>query len=260
MRLGERLRNQKLNIKFTFVIILFTIVPIGIFAGILFYIMEQNVVDENRNYMQYTMERNAEAISTKIHSINMSTQFFLSDASLLSVLRRTQAGEQLSTGEWLSFKSNDISSLERLVNNNPMLYGVRVYAANDKVQEMMPILYGASRMEKQEWAAEEDYFGWHYNFTDNIFSSYMMDQNRRIVSLVTAIDDSDYGRIGMIEAAMTMETMFPSLYEDIENEWSCFLADDGSRYFGDNGEEADEELLDEIIRNNQGGEELFTSM
>ncbi len=259
MRLGERLRNQKLNIKFTFVIILFTIVPIGIFAGILFYIMEQNVVDENRNYMQYTMERNAEAISTKIHSINMSTQFFLSDTPLLSVLRRTQAGETLSTAEWLSFKSSDISSLERLVNNNPMLYGVRVYAANDNVQEMMPILYGASRMEKQEWASEEDYLGWHYNFTDNIFSSYTMDQNRRIVSLVTAIDDSDYGRIGTIEAAMTMETMFPSLYEDIENEWSCFLTDDGSRYFGDNGEKADEELLDEIIRNNQSGEELFTS-
>lgn len=259
MRLGERLRNQKLNIKFTFIIILFTIVPIGIFTGILFYIMERNVVDENRNYMQYTMERNAEAISTKIHSINMSTQFFLSDSSLLSVLRRTQAGEALSTGEWLSFKDSDISSLERLVNNNPTLYGVRVYAANDNVQEMMPILYGASRMEKQEWASEENYFGWHYNFTDNIFSSYTMDQNRRIVSLVTAIEDSDYGRIGTIEAAMTMETMFPSLYEDIENEWSCFLTDDGSRYFGDNGEEADEELLDEMIQNNQSGEELFTS-
>lgn len=48
-------------------------------AGILFYIMEQNVVDENRNYMQYTMERNQDAIATKIDSINMPTQFFLSD-------------------------------------------------------------------------------------------------------------------------------------------------------------------------------------
>ncbi|MFR8426746.1 MAG: hypothetical protein ACLVCH_03180 [Roseburia inulinivorans] len=42
--------------------------------------------------------------------------------------------------------------MERLVDNNPLLYGVRVYAVNDSVQEMMPILYNASRMKKQEWS------------------------------------------------------------------------------------------------------------
>ena len=165
IRFLERFRNQKLNIKFTFVIIVFTIVPIGVFAGILFYNMEQNVVDENLNYMEYTMERNEVSIATNINSINMSTQFFLSDEKLLAVLNRAKEGKALTTEEWLTFKNENVSSLERLVNNNPLLYGVRVYAAGDNVQEMMPILYQASRMEKQEWAGEEDYFGWHYNLT-----------------------------------------------------------------------------------------------
>ena len=227
MNWKKRFVSQKLNVKFTLVIILFMVIPIGILAGILFYNMEKNVVSENTGYMEYTMERNKDAVATKINSINMSTQFFLSDEPLLEMLKRTKDGETFSAEEWYSFKNSDIVSLERLVNNNPLLYGVRVYASNDRVQEMMPILYAASRMEKQPWQSEETVTGWHYDFNDQIFNSYTMRQNRKILSLVTEIKDSDSGTLGMIEAAMTMENMFPSLYENIEDEWSCFLTEDG---------------------------------
>ena len=36
------------------------------------------------------MERNKDAVATKINSINMSTQFFLSDEPLLEMLKRTK--------------------------------------------------------------------------------------------------------------------------------------------------------------------------
>lgn len=247
MHFLERFQNQKLNIKFTFVIIIFTIVPIGIFAGILFYIMEKNVVDENLNYMEYTMQRNQDSIETNINSINMSTQFFLSDDALLEVLNRAKEGDVLTTEEWLEFKDINVSALERLVNNNPVLYGVRVYAATDNVQEMMPILYQESRMQKQEWAEDGEYLGWHYNFNDNIFSSYTMNQNRKIICLVTPIIDNENGTIGTIEAAMTMEDMFPSLYEGIEHEWSCFVTGDGENYFGDEASAENGALLEQIF-------------
>lgn len=259
MKLWEKFRNQKLNIKFTFVIIIFTIVPIGIFAGILFYIMEKNVVDENLNYMEYTMQRNQDSIETNINSINMSTQFFLSDEHLLEVLNCTKNGGMLTTEEWLEFKDEDISALERLVNNNLLLYGVRVYAASDNVQEMMPILYQESRMLKQEWAEDGDYLGWHYNFNDNIFSSYTMSQNRKIISLVTEVVDNENGKIGTIEAAMTMEDMFPSLYEGIEHEWSCFVTEDGESYFGDEASAENEALLEQIFAEFSGEEGIQVS-
>lgn len=258
MRLGEKFRNQKLNIKFTIVIVLFTVIPVGIFAGILFFIMEKNVVDENFNYMEYTMERNRDSVATRIDSINMSTQFFLSDEALLNVLNRTSRGLELSTLEWVAFKNDNISALERLVNNNPLLYGVRVYAANDDVQEMMPILYQEARMKKQEWAGKEVYTGWNFNYNDHIFSSYTMSQNRRLASLVTPVTDSDNGRIGTIEAVMTMENMFPSLYEDIGNEWSCFVTETGERCFGEKETPEPEELLGEIIAGGSGKEEIST--
>lgn len=247
MKLREKFRDQKLNRKFTFVIVFFMLIPIGISAVILFYLMEKNVVDENQNYMKYTMERYQDSIETNINSINMSTQFFLRDESLVSVLNRVKEGETLTTEEWLALKKGTISSLERLVNNNPLLYGVRAYGVDDNVQEMMPILYQASRMKKQAWSEEEDYFGWHFNFTDNLFSSYTMNQKHKILCLVTPMTDSENGRIGTIEAVMTMENMFPSIYEGIENEWSCFVTETGESYFDERAGEDKQQLLAQLL-------------
>lgn len=258
-KIAEYFRNAKLNIKFTIIIVLFTVVPLCISIGALFHIMIQNVIDENISYMQYTMERNSDNMATRIDSVNMSTQFFLSDDSLKQVLNASVSGEELSTEDWLKFKNIEVSSLERLVNNNPLLYSVRVYAVNDQVQEMMPILYSRKRMEKQSWAEKEDYTGWNYNYTDNIFSSYTMDQNRKIMSLITQVEDRNNGTIGVIEAAMTMENMFPSLYESIEDEWSCFYTDSGEKYFGENRKPESEKLIEVIKPRHLEDGEIMTS-
>ena len=258
-KITEYFRNAKLNIKFTIIIVLFTVVPLCISIGALFHIMMQNVIDENISYMQYAMERNSDNMATRIDSVNMSTQFFLSDDSLKQVLNASVSGEELSTEDWLKFKNVEVSSLERLVNNNPLLYSVRVYAVNDQVQEMMPILYSRKRMEKQSWAEKEDYTGWNYNYTDNIFSSYTMDQNRKIMSLITQVEDRNNGTIGVIEAAMTMENMFPSLYESIEDEWSCFYTDNGEKYFGENRKPESEKLIEVIKPRHLEDGELMTS-
>ena len=258
-KIAEYFRNAKLNIKFTIIIVLFTVVPLCISIGALFHIMISNVIDENISYMQYTMERNSDNMATRIDSVNMSTQFFLSDESLKQVLNASVSGEELSTEDWLKFKNIEVSSLERLVNNNPLLYSVRVYAVNDQVQEMMPILYSRKRMEKQSWAEKEDYTGWNYNYTDNIFSSYTMDQNRKIMSLITPVEDRNNGTIGVIEAAMTMENMFPSLYESIEDEWSCFYTDSGEKYFGENRKPESEKLIEVIKPRHLEDGEIMTS-
>ncbi len=247
MKIKGCFKNQKLNIKFTFLVIAFTVIPIGIFASILFYVMEQNVINENLQYMSYTMERNQDAIATKIDSVNMSTQFFLSDEAMLQILNKNCTKEEISTAEWLDFKEVTVSSLERLVNNNPLLFGVRVYAMDDDVQEMMPILYQQSRMKRQVWGQKEDYIGWNFQYTDEIFSTYHLNQSRQLVALITPIEDSENGQIGIIEAAMTMENMFPSLYEEIESEWSFFMTEDGEVYYGDNEKEDSISLQQTII-------------
>lgn len=255
-RLQEKLSGLKLNTKFTLVIILLVIVPLSLLAGVLFYNMEENVIHENVNYMQYTMERNRDNIRENIDSVNMTTQFFLSDESLLKVLNNTAGGEKMTTEDLVEFYHSDIASLERLVNNNTLLYGVRVYAINDNVQEMMPVLYSHSRMEKMEWAANQDYTGWNYDYRDYLFTNR---DKKKLASLITMVEDYENGCIGVIETAVTMEDMFPSLFEKIENEWSCFVTDEGSLYFGDNKKENSEEFVKAELENGLEQEGIHTA-
>ncbi|MBQ5375612.1 MAG: two-component sensor histidine kinase, partial [Lachnospiraceae bacterium] len=222
-------RNAKLNTKFTLLIILLVALPIGIMGGIIFYNMEENVVKENVNYTVYNVIRSREDMETKLTSVNMVTQYFLSDASLREVLRDAADHKQLSTQELREIYMEDISDLERLVNNNPVLYGVRVYSSSDDLQEMVPILYRHERSLHQPWSNLEAEEGWHLNYEDRIFTSNKsVKPTGRIASRVTAIADHEKGTIATIEACISMRDLFPSLYENLENESACFLTKSGT--------------------------------
>jgi len=237
---------MKLNVKFTAVIIGTLILPLAILTTILFYNMEQNVIDENLSYMERTSERNDVQIENNVDSINMSTQFFLTDDELRDVLISAVKGETMTTEEILFFYENDVADLERLVNSNPVLYSVRVFSVSDNVQEMMPVFYRKNRMDKLAWSHSENVSGWQFCHKDTIFPSLVTEHSKELVSLVTPIKEYGYGTIGYVEASMEMETMFPSLYEQIENEWSCFVRDDGTVLYGTNKQEDSELLMEQL--------------
>ncbi len=257
MTLQKRINGLKLNIKFTLIIILLVIFPIGVLGGVLYYNMENNVIQENVNYMQYTMERSRDNVLTNIDSINMATQLFLSDEPLLDVLNLSVSGKtEMTTEELRDFYDTEIVSLERLVNNNQRLYGVHAYAVNDDVQEMMPILYNRSRMEYMDWAPYAGEKGWYYGYYDATFKR--LEQEEPLVGLVTPIEDYDNGTIGVIEASMKMKDMFTPLYEDIDNEWGFFLVDDGTILSGDKEVDGAEVLAEEVLRSEADKSEVQT--
>ena len=259
---------MKLNWKFTVVIIAAVTIPIAIFAGILFYNLEQNTVSENRSYMEYKMDKNAETMYTCMDSVNMSTQFFLSDEQLLEMLARDYSGETVSTQELVDFQKSDIKNLERLVSNNPLLYSVRVYSRTDTIQEMMPILYRHNRMENLDWTAEYENAGtagWKFGYADTTFSPLVSTQTKDLAGYVTPIEDYRLGIIGTIEAVVPMQNLFPGLYEKSEGEWGCFVAEDGSVYYGSNYTDEAGQLQDKIWesvqqeRSDADGQDSFVS-
>jgi two-component system sensor histidine kinase YesM len=252
-------RNAKLNTKFTLLIILLVALPIGIMGGIIFYNMEENVVKENVNYTVYNVIRSREDMETKLTSVNMVTQYFLSDASLREVLRDAADHKQLSTQELREIYMEDISDLERLVNNNPVLYGVRVYSSSDDLQEMVPILYRHERSLHQPWSNLETEEGWHLNYEDRIFTSNKsVKPTGRIASRVTAIADHEKGTIATIEACISMRDLFPSLYENLENESACFLTKSGTLISETTMEEELKSQIEERFGSLEKSEEVHT--
>lgn len=221
----NRFSNLKLNQKFTLIIIVSILIPITIFASIIFYRQEQDIIATNQANISYKRAQNASNIKNCIDSINMTTQFFLADEQMKSVLIKAMDGITLSTDELVQFQEGDIINLERLVSNNPLLYSVRIFAENNNVQEMMPILYKLKRMERLEWTSDVSQVGWHYNYKDAAFSNLLTNQNDNLVCLVSEIKDYRKGKLGVVEASMKMQTMFPSIYEGLENELSCFVTE-----------------------------------
>ncbi len=248
----ECFRGMKLNTKFTGMIILFVAVCMAVLSGILFRNMERNVVEQQRVSLEYKMEKNHGQILKNVESVNMSTQIFRNDTGLNHFLNRTKEGEDIPTEELISFYKRDIASLQRMVNSNPYLYQVRVYADSDTMQEMMPILFRRSRMEKLAWAKDASE-GWKFDYTDRIFEENGSMQQKSILSFVTVMTDVENGTIGILEVAMEMETMFPGLYEQEDGMFSCFIYEKGKRYDGSGSARA-AELMDVILAQNEASE------
>ncbi len=238
------IKNLKLNIRLTGVVLIFVMLPIAVLGGIVFYNMEQSSVKENVNFMQSTMERRQDSIINNIDSINMTTQFFLTNDTMNNVLIRAAENKTYSTKEWINIYRNDVAALERLINNNPVLRGVRFYAINDNVQEMMPVLFTHSRMNGQTWANMATTGGWVFDFKDNLFANT---DDIPLIALITPMTDRQHGIIGVIEANMAMKTMFPSMYEDIKGESSCFVTDEGRIIYGSNEDDSIADIATELV-------------
>ena len=222
-------KGLKLNSKLTLVTMILVTLLIACFGAIVFYNLEQTHIRESISYMQSTMERRKDSIDNNINSINMTTQFFLSNAKMNEVLNRSKTGAKYTTAEWIDIYTTDVAALERLINTNPVIDGARYYAVSDNVQEMLPVMYNNSRLKKQPWADMADEGGWIFDYRDNIFSP----GDKQLMALITPVDDRANGRIGYIETSMQIKDLFPSLYEHIEDEVSCFVSDQGDVIFGD---------------------------
>lgn len=256
MKEKSAIKNLKPNSRFTLVILAFTFIPIAVMAGVLFRNLETDAIKESRNNMKAKVSRDYAQISTNIESINMSTRFFLSDEGLHEILLGAYEGVDMDAAQILEFYNTQIADLERLVNNNPLLYAVRVYAVNDNVQEMMPILYNDTRMQKLSFY-DGPKTGWHFGYYDTLFSSLTTNQGTELACLCSEVTDYDYGTIGYIESSMSMENMFPGVYEDSENIFSFFTDNEGNVLFG-SADEGDERLVIESF--DKAAEESDTSI
>ena len=237
------INGLKLNTRLTGVVLIFVMLPIAILGGIVFYNMEQSSIKENVNFMQATMERRRDSIANNIDSINMTTQFFLTNDTMNNVLICAAQNGHYSTRQWIDIYRNDVAALERLINNNPVLRGVRYYAVNDNVQEMMPVLFTRERMNRQSWALLSSDGGWIFDYTDKLFPG---SEDVPLIGLITPMADRVHGKIGVIEANMAMKTMFPSMYENIEGESSCFVTDEGRIIYGSNQDKSLAEIATQL--------------
>ena len=85
-RIWEKVKGAKLNVKFTVLITGAILLPIIAFSLYVFRSMEATSIHEKKSSLEYSMNQSYDQIIKNIESINMSTQFFLSDQKLKDFL------------------------------------------------------------------------------------------------------------------------------------------------------------------------------
>ncbi len=229
--------DLKLNVKFTIIIVTLLSLSIGIFSSIFFDSMKDTMIKENEEYTTYTLQRSVDNLEDTIASVNMVTQLFSTDTEMYSILSRVYEHDEITGNEWINLKRTTIASLERLVNANPVINGVRVYSSDDSIQEVMPILYKNVRIQEQDWYQNDEHQGWMLDYEDHLFQSYALDKDSRIASYVSDVRNTQGDTIGVIETTIQMDDMFPSLYENNDDEWGCFISANGDYITGEQNQE-----------------------
>lgn len=246
MKLKDRVQGMKLNTKFTSVIILFTTIPILLMTVVLFYMMRQNLVQEKLSQLEHTARQSEETVRMNMGAADMTTRLFLEDTELIRVLDEAAEGRSISQEELQKFRDIPLASLERMVYNNPLLYGVRVYDRSDCVQEIAPMLYQYSKMRELPWGTEEDPSGWFLDYRDTMEPEQENEQ-QSLIALVTPVLNRQNDRIGTVETMITMERMFPQMYRDSRYAWSCFYTTEGKMISEKSGKADSQELLEQLL-------------
>lgn len=222
--------NLKLNQKFTLAIMLIVVIPMVGFSIFLYRNISKSTLQQSMSESENQVKEDYAAMQSIVEFSNMSTQSFLGNQALKDMLLRLKENEEIPALDYMKFNRNDIAALERLVNSNPYLYQIRVYAYNDTFPEMMPILYHGNRILEYPWGKNFESGKWQLDYCDVGTEASSREPSAHLMTLVSHITD-DYGNeIGIVEAAVAMSEFFPEMYEGKQGVWAGFVSEDGKVY------------------------------
>jgi two-component system, sensor histidine kinase YesM len=226
--------SLKLSHKFTYLIIAIVVFPMVVLSSLFFQSIRESKINEKMKNVELNFIQANSQIQKNVEMCSMSTQVVLNSQNFWSYVERFKSEEQIDTHELIAFYKGEVNSIEKMVNSNPYLYQIRVYADLNDVPEMMPVLYRAERMNRLSWAKEGNYTSgsWQFDYDDELFPTFTAksSEGTHVVSLVTEKLGSDGKVFATIEIATRMELLFPQIYSNTENEWTTFVASDGSYY------------------------------
>jgi two-component system sensor histidine kinase YesM len=224
------------------------VLPLVILSIFFFNNIRDSRIKEKIKSVEINFTQNYEQIQKNVEMCQMSTQVMLNSQNFWNYVERFSTDEKIPTKELLEFYKSEIKALEKIVNTNPYLYQIRVYADYKGLPEMMPILYKMHRVKRLAWAKNgiPESGTWQFDYEDEIFPFFSTSRDQHLVSLVTYKPLANE-KLALIEVSTRMELLFPNLYSGEDNEWTCFASDNGKYYFDMEQENRWLDNIDEIL-------------
>lgn len=252
-KLSEKYDGLKLNTKFSLVVILLIAIPMLIFVFIFFKFTKQGMMYQIINDVNRDVAAETEQIEKITELCSMTSQVFLGDELLQDFLTDLSRDKQISEQEYYYFSRNNISLYEGMINSNPYIDHIHVYADNNEFPEMLPILYHGDRINKSIWDADNISGKWYVDH--RTLSSEEGNDSFSVVSQIKNV----YGeKVGILEVAVKKEEIFSGVYSSRPEEWKCFISDDGQKIEDKESLFPDlEEKLSFILEERENGKEFY---
>lgn len=221
-RLIQKFNSLKLNTKFSLVVILLIAIPMLIFVVLFFKFTKQGMMYQIINDLNGSMVTETEQIEKITELCSMTSQVFLGDEQLQDFLTDLSQKKGISQQEYYSFNKNNISLYEGMINSNPYIDHIHVYADNTEFPEMLPVLFHKDRVNEAVWEEEKLSGRWYLNH-ENISS----DEDSGLISVVSHIKNVYGETVGVLDVSVKKEELFSGIYHSGVEEWKCFASDSG---------------------------------
>lgn len=241
--------SLKLNQKFIILIFVVVVLPMSILSVLFFHSYKESMIKDKMKNVELNFTKDYGEIQKKTEMCFMSTQVVKNSKNFWDGIEAFSLGDY-ETYDLVEFYNNEVAEMEDLVNCNPYLYQIRVYIESDSLPEMMPIVYRRNRMMNLSWAQKEIVTPtWQYDYKDEIFPYYVLKPTKHLASYVTPLYSVNDNINATIEVVTRMEALFPDLYTSTDDEWTCFINNDGSYYYNTDYESRWLKSIDSVYHN-----------
>lgn len=248
-KIKRHFASLKLNHKFIILIFVVVVLPVVVLSVLFFHSYKESIIKDKMKNVELSFTKDYGEIQKKTEMCFMSTQVIKSSNDFWDGIEAFSLGDYV-TQDLIEFYKNEVAEMEYLVNCNPYLYQIRVYVDSDVLPEMMPIVYRKDRMMNLSWAKDVILTPtWKYDYEDDIFPYYVLKPTKHLVSYVTPLYSVNDNINATIEVVTKMEAMFPDLYTSTDEEWTCFINNDGSYYYNTDYESRWLNSIDDVYHN-----------
>ncbi|MBN9654718.1 sensor histidine kinase [Halobacillus sp. GSS1] len=253
-RIGGWMSQLSLHKKLVVLYVVIILVPILIFTwNISKNRFESSIYDAKRE-SEYLVELEKMNIEENKEKIRRTAQIVVANQELTEFISQK---EEQEVKQLLDFKNETFSDVLQLKYNNPAIEDINVYAANDQVKEMWPLIYDERRIENSDWFGELlEYEGtemWKLNHQEDAGSEGETLQEPQKISLYRELEYPKDEHLGLIKVTMLLENFFPKVFNHVENlESQMFVLDANRVYF-----EQSQSLLKDINMSPQELKEKF---
>jgi two-component system sensor histidine kinase YesM len=219
--------------------IVILLIPSIVVSNYLFSQIRDSYTNDTLKQGQYLLEMEKINILNQIEAMELAAQLTISDSDVLEYI---STKEELPIQELLDLYRGPLTDMINIQINNPNIAHLRLYANNEHISEIWPIIFHERRIHNEPWFSMLDQLDgkelWTFKDKDpDILRRYVTDVNDQMpkVSLVRVIHAGSK-RIGIIQVEMLLKQFSPKAFANIKDEGSqMMLADSsGAIYLDDN--------------------------